>query len=285
MQAAGNYYKIYETLIPAAGASTPTYLEFSDLIEVSANCGNTAVALQQVGKYAKIRVSAFVESGAAPERSIYDVAVVSGDSGFVYQTFDPTTRKLAIWSKCANNAQSTVAVFSGKNGGFDSVNGTSRMLYSAVEGDGATVEAMAGFKEVQGVSMSGLPQLAPDLSFVPGGSRGVSWSLPSPAGAFATVLNVTGGAGVISLLTLGSASVSTGTLSYRLTIDGEIIWNSAMGLTSNTTNHFLGSKTASAYSNPDAFAFKQSLKLEAAFSEPSAVGTSGYSEYRIRKIK
>lgn len=282
---AGDYAKVYETVVPDIGSPTAVYQEFSDLLEITANCGNTAVVSQQVGKYAKVRVSVFVQSGAGAERSIYDVSAIAGDAGFVYKTFDDTTRKLALWVKCSNPGQLGVVSFCGREGGYDSNNGKSRMLYSAVEGVGATVQAMPGFSEIQGASMSGLPQLAPDLSFVPDGYQTVSWTLPSPAGTFATLLNITGGSGVISLLTLYSQSAPVGgTISYKLTIDGEVIWDGGTTITAITEKFLLGN-SGSSFSNPDAFLFKSSLKLEVAFSAPSAVGTSGVLRYRIRRIK
>lgn len=289
MQAAGKYYKIYETLIPAAGASTPTYLEFSDILEVTANCGNTAIASQQVGKYAKCRISVFVESGTPPDRSIYDVSVVSGDSGFLYSTFNTTTRKLAVWSKCSNNAQTTVVTYKGKNSGYDSVNNTSRMLYSAVEGTAAVVEAMENFKEIQGVSMSGLPQLAPDLTFVE--SRASSYSpakalsITASSAAYSTLLSVstTSSKGLVSLLSLVSATA----VNYyvRLTVDGVKIWDStSVAFASGTVTPLIGafSKSTQNTLTESGYAFNSSFLLEvkAASGAPTLA-----CDYLVRPIK
>ena len=57
-----------------------------------------------------------------------------------------------------------------------------------------------------------------------------------------------------------------------------------MTITSNSWNYFLG-ESGSLYSNPDAFMFKSSIKLEVAFGAATAPGTLGFARYRIRKIK
>lgn len=234
MPTAGDYAKVYETVVPDIGSPTAVYQEFSDLLEITANCGNTAIASEQVGKYAKVRVSVFVQSGAGAERSIYDVSVVSGDSGFIYSTFDSVTRKLALWVKCSNPGQLGVVSFCGREGGYDSNNGKSRMLYSAVDGVGATVQAMAGFKEVQGASMGSLPQLAPDLTY-PKDKSGAQ-SLTKVVGAVVgstptTVLSVSGKC-LLSSLSLSSLSV--GTLTIELLIDSVPIWNTTFSNTAST---------------------------------------------------
>lgn len=259
--AAGSYAKVYETVVPATGSPTAVYQEFSDLLEITANCGNTAVVSQQVGKYAKVRVSMFVQSGAGAERSVYDVSAVLGDAGFIYQTFDTVTRKLALWVKCSNPGQLGVVSFSGREGGYDSNNGKSRMLYSAVKVDGATVEAMAGFKEVQGVSMGALPQLAPDLLFPSqtGASplRSVSANVST---GMTTVLNITG-KGMISYLDLYGQG-TTGTAKIKLTIDGVPIWDDTTNIKA-TSSYLLGSsegRAGTAHEIP--YVFNQSLKLE-----------------------
>ena len=166
--AAGSYAKVYETVVPATGSPTAVYQEFSDLLEITVNCGNTAVVSQQVGKYAKVRVSAFVQSGAGAERSVYDVSVISGDTGFIYQTFNSVTRTLALWVKCSNPGQLGIVSFCGRAGGYDTNNGKSRMLYAAVRSDGATVEAMEGFAGVARAIAGGEVQILPDGSYTSG---------------------------------------------------------------------------------------------------------------------
>ena len=166
--AAGSYAKVYETVVPATGSPTAVYQEFSDLLEITANCGNTAVVSQQVGKYAKVRVSVFVQSGTGPNRSVYDVSALAGDYKFIYSTFDSTTRKLALWVKCSNPGQLGIVSFCGREGGYDTNNGKSRMLYAAVRSDGATVEAMEGFAAVRGASAGGEIQILPDGVYTSG---------------------------------------------------------------------------------------------------------------------
>ena len=166
--AAGSYAKVYETVVPATGSPTAVYQEFSDLLEITANCGNTAVVSQQIGKYAKVRVSVFVQSGAGAERSVYDVSVIAGDDKFIYSTFDSVTRKLALWVKCSNPGQLGIVSFCGREGGYDTNNGKSRMLYAAVRSDGATVEAMEGFARVARASAGGEIQILPDGAYTSG---------------------------------------------------------------------------------------------------------------------
>ena len=166
--AAGSYAKVYETVVPATGSPTAVYQEFSDLLEITVNCGNTAVVSQQVGKYAKVRVSVFVQSGAGAERSVYDVSVIAGDDKFIYSTFDSVTRTLALWVKCNNPGQLGIVSFCGREGGYDTNNGKSRMLYAAVRSDGATVEAMEGFAGVARAIAGGEIQILPDGVYTSG---------------------------------------------------------------------------------------------------------------------
>lgn len=289
MSTAGDYVKVYETVVPNTGSPTAVYQEFSDLLEITANCGNTAIASQQVGKYAKVRVSVFVQSGAGAERSVYDVSAVSGDAGFIYQTFDSVTRKFALWVKCSNPGQLGVASFSGRDGGYDSNNGKSRMLYSAVAGAAASVQAMAGFSEVQGASMSGLPQLAPDLTFVE--SRASSYSpakalsITASSAAYSTLLSVstTSSKGLVSLLSL----VSPTAVNYyvRLTVDGVKIWDStSVAFASGTVTPLIGafSKSTQNTLTESGYAFNSSFLLEvkAASGAPTLA-----CDYLVRPIK
>ena len=141
-----NYYKIYEAVIPATGAATATYQEFSDIVEITSNSGNDSVDL--LGQYAKVRISAFVQSGTPPDKSQFDLEIVNGNSGYIYQTFNTTTRLLELWVKCKANGQSSIANYKGRGNGFDVSTGKQRMLYSAVETLATTVEAQQGFASV-----------------------------------------------------------------------------------------------------------------------------------------
>ena len=146
MGSTANYYKIYEAVIPATGEPSATFIEYSDLIEVSLNSGNDDP--NPNGQYAKLRISAFVQSGAAPDKSFYDLEVVGGSSGIVYSTFINNSRLLEVWIKCKANGQAVSVTGSGKDGFYDVATGKQRLLYATEARATATVEAQEGFAEV-----------------------------------------------------------------------------------------------------------------------------------------
>tara|TARA_R110002126_G_scaffold109703_1_gene246642 strand:- start:1802 stop:4408 length:2607 start_codon:yes stop_codon:yes gene_type:complete len=168
-----NYYKIYEVVIPATGAAEATFQEFSDIVEITSNSGNDSVDL--LGQYAKVRISAFVQSGTPPDKSQFDLEIVNGNSGYIYQTFNTTTRLLELWVKCKANGQASIANYKGRGNGFDVSTGKQRMLYSAVETLGTTVEGQQGFAEVPVFSASdGFVEIIPAGSYTSG-----DYNLPS----------------------------------------------------------------------------------------------------------
>lgn len=159
MGSTANYYKVYEAIIPDVGEPSATFQEFSDVVEITSNSGNDAIDL--VGRYAKVRISSFVQSGTPPDKSQFDLQVVSGDSDYIFQTFNTTTRLLELWVKCKANGQSSIANYKGRGQGFDTHTAKQRMLYTAVSEVVATVEAQEGFQEVAfGVSGSWVEALA-----------------------------------------------------------------------------------------------------------------------------
>jgi hypothetical protein len=144
------HYKLYETTIPDVGEAEPTYIEFNDILEVTVNSGNNTFGL---GKTARVRISVFVQSGAAPDKVYFDLEQVSGNGEFIYYTFNTTTRLLEIFAKCDAAGQSAMSKLYGKNSGFES--GTpykdgsvSRLLETPVEIANATVTAQEGYDAV-----------------------------------------------------------------------------------------------------------------------------------------
>lgn len=146
------HYKLYEVEIPNVGETTDTFLEFNDIIEITANSGNDVIAL---GKSAHIRVSVFVQSGqTTPNKSYFDVEQVSGNGDFIYSTFDTTTRVLALFAKCSANGQVAMMKAHGTNSLFGGgevpykSGSTSRLLSVPVAVLDTTVEAMEGYDSV-----------------------------------------------------------------------------------------------------------------------------------------
>jgi hypothetical protein len=172
MASTTNYYKVYEAIIPDVGAAEATFQEFSDIVEITSNSGNDDIDL--VGRYAKVRVSVFVQSGTPPDKSQFDLEIVNGSSGYIYQTFNTTTRLLELWVKCKANGQSSIANYKGRGNGFDVSTGKQRMLYSAVEVLGTTVEAQEGFTSVTGSGANAFVEIIPAGSYTSG-----DYNLPS----------------------------------------------------------------------------------------------------------
>lgn len=147
MASTANYYKIYEAVIPDTGAPAPTFQEFSDIVEVTSNSGNDDVDL--LGRYAKVRVSVFSQSGTGtPNKVRFDLDRVSGNADYIFQTFNTTTRLLELWVKCKANGQQSIANVKARGNSFDVSTGMQRMAYAATERAATTVEAQEGFAEV-----------------------------------------------------------------------------------------------------------------------------------------
>lgn len=170
-----NYYKIYEVVIPDTGASEATFQEFSDIVEVSSNSGNDDTDL--LGRYAKVRISAFVQSGpGTPNKVRYDLDRVSGNADYIFQTFNTTTRLLELWVKCKANGQSSIANVKARGNSFDTHTAKQRMAYGATARTAVLVEAQAGFAEVA----SSAGNTAPWQEVIPPGNYSSgSFNLPS----------------------------------------------------------------------------------------------------------
>ena len=143
-----SHYKIYSVTIPDIDEPTPTYVEFNDHLDISVNSGNESSGL---GASASLRVSSFVQSGVAPNKSYFDVEQLSGTGDLIYTTFNTTTRLLEIFVKCNAAGQSAMIKIHGRNSGFGGGEtpykdgSTSRLLSAPEAVADATVEAMEGY--------------------------------------------------------------------------------------------------------------------------------------------